>query len=100
MDIGVLIVLFQNLVTNPLFYPAILFDEYIMDTASRIFLSLNNRNETKISHYPPTEKVDPSKARAGIRPAMRLATFIGVCGGFLLAYQRSSCECRLPIQSK
>lgn len=27
---------------------------------------------------------------AGLRPALKLATWIGFCGGFLLAYQNSS----------
>jgi hypothetical protein len=39
------------------------------------------------------DKVDPSKAAAGIRSAVRLTGFLGLCGGFLLAYQNSSCMC-------
>jgi hypothetical protein len=42
--------------------------------------------------YPAnTERVDPS--RASTRSAMKLVGFLGVSAGFLLAYQRSSCEC-------
>jgi hypothetical protein len=37
------------------------------------------------------DKVDPSKASAGIRSAVRLSGWLGLCGGFLLAYQTSSC---------
>ncbi len=33
---------------------------------------------------------DPTKAR--LRPALRLGGVFGFIGGFLLAYQRSSCE--------
>lgn len=36
---------------------------------------------------------DPTRQR--IRPALKLATFLGFAGGFLFAYQRSSCEDRL-----
>lgn len=37
------------------------------------------------------EAMDPSKApKAGMRAALRLGTFLGACGGFLLAYQTSS----------
>ncbi|KAL1407758.1 hypothetical protein Q8F55_007192 [Vanrija albida] len=34
--------------------------------------------------------IDPSKAKHGIRGAVRLTGFLGVVGGFLLAYQQSS----------
>ncbi len=33
---------------------------------------------------------DPTKSR--LRPALRLGGVFGFIGGFLLAYQRSSCE--------
>ena len=36
------------------------------------------------------EMADPTKAR--LRPALRLGGVFGFIGGFLLAYQRSSCE--------
>ncbi|ORY70637.1 NADH-ubiquinone oxidoreductase complex I, 21 kDa subunit-domain-containing protein [Leucosporidium creatinivorum] len=37
------------------------------------------------------ELADPTKlGRAGLRPTLRLATFLGFAGGFLLAYQTSS----------
>ena len=36
------------------------------------------------------EKADPTKPRFGLRPALRLATFLGFAGGFLYAYQRST----------
>jgi hypothetical protein len=38
------------------------------------------------------EKVDPTRYRYGINPALRLTGFLGFFGGFMLAYQRSSCE--------
>jgi hypothetical protein len=37
------------------------------------------------------EKVDPTKYKYGIKPALRLTGFLGCCAGFMLAYQRSSC---------
>ena len=36
------------------------------------------------------EMADPTKSR--LRPALRLGGVFGFIGGFLLAYQRSSCE--------
>ena len=37
------------------------------------------------------EMADPSKlGRAGLRPTLRLATWLGFAGGFLLAYQSST----------
>jgi hypothetical protein len=36
------------------------------------------------------ERINPMNAGKNMKPALRLATFLGVCGGFLLAYQRSS----------
>ncbi|RSH85674.1 hypothetical protein EHS25_003815 [Saitozyma podzolica] len=36
------------------------------------------------------EKVDPTKYRFGISPALRLTGFLGFCAGFMLAYQNSS----------
>ncbi|GAA6040292.1 hypothetical protein JCM8097_009404 [Rhodosporidiobolus ruineniae] len=37
------------------------------------------------------ELADPTKLpKAGLRPTLRLATWLGLCGGFLLAYQTSS----------
>ncbi|GAA6022726.1 hypothetical protein JCM10207_008079 [Rhodosporidiobolus poonsookiae] len=37
------------------------------------------------------ELADPTKLpRAGLRPTLRLATWLGFCGGFLLAYQNTS----------
>lgn len=37
-----------------------------------------------------SEMADPTKSR--LRPALRLGGVFGLIGGFLLAYQRSSCE--------
>jgi hypothetical protein len=37
------------------------------------------------------EKVDPTKYKFGIKPALRLTGFLGFCAGFMLAYQQSSC---------
>jgi hypothetical protein len=39
----------------------------------------------------PLEKVDPTRYRHGIAPALRLTGFLGFCAGFMLAYQNSSC---------
>lgn len=40
---------------------------------------------------------DPAKlSRAGLAPTLKLATFLGFAGGFLLAYQTSSRQC-LPF---
>ncbi|GAA5832515.1 hypothetical protein JCM11251_001355 [Rhodosporidiobolus azoricus] len=37
------------------------------------------------------ELADPTRlSRAGLRPTLKLATWLGFCGGFLLAYQNSS----------
>ncbi|KAK4691912.1 hypothetical protein P7C70_g9239, partial [Phenoliferia sp. Uapishka_3] len=37
------------------------------------------------------EMADPSKLpKAGLRPTLKLATWLGFAGGFLLAYQTSS----------
>lgn len=40
------------------------------------------------------DRIDPSKAAAGLRHAVRVTGFLGFCGGFLLAYQNSSCAWR------
>jgi hypothetical protein len=45
----------------------------------------------------PAEKVDPTKYRFGISPALRLTGFLGFCAGFMLAYQNSSCERLDPL---
>ena len=38
------------------------------------------------------EQIDPTRPpRGGLGSALRLGTFLGACGGFLMAYQRSSC---------
>lgn len=37
------------------------------------------------------DHIDPSKAKHGLRGATRLTAFLGVAGGFMLAYQKSSC---------
>ena len=42
------------------------------------------------SQKTPSEMADPTKSR--LRPALRLGGVFGFIGGFLLAYQRSSCE--------
>lgn len=43
------------------------------------------------------ERISPSHVgRGGFAPVMRLAGAIGLIGGFLTFYQRSSCEC-FPI---
>ena len=44
------------------------------------------------------EMFDPTRPARGSRSVLRLATLLGVGGGFLLAYQRSSCEYRLPVE--
>lgn len=45
-----------------------------------------------VRYYPP-EMADPTKlSKKGITPALRFCTFLGFCGGFLLAYQRSTCQ--------
>lgn len=36
------------------------------------------------------EKWSPSLNKAGMMPGLRLGGLLGICGGFLLAYQRSS----------
>ncbi|KAI5449402.1 hypothetical protein NCC49_004744 [Naganishia albida] len=36
------------------------------------------------------EKIDPTFSRGGTRSATKLLGFLGFCGGFMLAYQRSS----------
>ncbi|WFD40876.1 uncharacterized protein MJAP1_003867 [Malassezia japonica] len=36
------------------------------------------------------ERSDPSRARYGLGTALRLSAFLGLAGGFLLAYQRST----------
>ncbi|EIW68295.1 hypothetical protein TREMEDRAFT_74231 [Tremella mesenterica DSM 1558] len=36
------------------------------------------------------EKVDPTRSKFGITPALRLTGFLGFCAGFMLAYQNSS----------
>lgn len=46
------------------------------------------------------EIVDPTRPPRGMRSALRLGTFLGACGGFLLAYQRSSCECCMRCKKK
>jgi hypothetical protein len=52
-----------------------------------------------IQNATKTEKIDPSNSRGGIRPAMKLVGFLGFCGGFLMAYQRSSCKPYPPQRS-
>lgn len=37
------------------------------------------------------DRIDPS--RAPTKTALKLVGFLGVSAGFMLAYQRSSCEC-------
>ena len=39
-----------------------------------------------------TEMFDPTRPKTGLRSALRLSTFLGLAGGFLFAYQRSSCK--------
>jgi len=36
------------------------------------------------------EMFDPTKPKRGLGSALRLSTFLGLCGGFLFAYQRTS----------
>lgn len=36
------------------------------------------------------EMFDPTRPKHGLRSALRISTFLGLCGGFLFAYQRSS----------
>lgn len=36
------------------------------------------------------EMFDPTRPKRGLGSALRLSTFLGLCGGFLFAYQRSS----------
>jgi hypothetical protein len=50
----------------------------------RILYKLTGKN---VSY---SEMADPTKSR--LRPALRLGGVFGFVGGFLLAYQRSSCE--------
>lgn len=47
---------------------------------------------SRVGHYYwIAELADPTKlGRAGLRPTLKLATWLGFCGGFLLAYQTSS----------
>lgn len=41
-----------------------------------------------------SEMADPSRlSKRGLTPALKYCTLLGFAGGFLLAYQRSSCEC-------
>jgi hypothetical protein len=44
----------------------------------------------QLTMLAPPEMADPTKSR--LRPALRLGGVFGFIGGFLLAYQRSSCE--------
>lgn len=37
------------------------------------------------------ENSDPSRARGRLGAALKLSAFLGLTGGFLLAYQRSTC---------
>lgn len=50
-----------------------------------------------VLHSPRTslEMADPTKSR--LRPALRLGGVFGFIGGFLLAYQRSSCQSTLFV---
>lgn len=36
------------------------------------------------------EMFDPTRPKRGIGSALRLSTFLGLCGGFLFAYQQTS----------
>ncbi len=36
------------------------------------------------------EMFDPTRPKRGLGSALRLSTFLGLCGGFLFAYQRTS----------
>jgi hypothetical protein len=45
---------------------------------------------------PLLEKIDPTFSRGGTRSATKLLGFLGFCGGFMLAYQRSSCKPPFP----
>jgi len=38
-----------------------------------------------------TDRIDPS--RAPTKSALKFVGFLGISAGFMLAYQRSSCEC-------
>lgn len=52
---------------------------------------LNCITHSRWHHITHTELADPTKlGRAGLRPTLKLATWLGFCGGFLLAYQTSS----------
>ena len=47
------------------------------------------------------ELADPTKlGRAGLRPTLKLATWLGFCGGFLLAYQSSSRASESTIEGR
>ena len=50
-----------------------------------------------LTRNAPSEMADPTKSR--LRPALRLGGVFGFIGGFLLAYQRSSCESALFVSS-
>ncbi|RXK42399.1 hypothetical protein M231_00389 [Tremella mesenterica] len=46
------------------------------------------------------EKVDPTRSKFGITPALRLTGFLGFCAGFMLAYQNSSSQLEISERLK
>lgn len=56
----------------------------------RCLLRLVSKASLKTSPILTIERFQPSRPASGMGSALRLGMFLGVCGGFLLAYQRSS----------
>jgi hypothetical protein len=48
---------------------------------------------SRSSQTPSLDRVDPSHSPT--KSAIKLVGFLGVSAGFLMAYQRSSCECSI-----
>ena len=45
------------------------------------------------------ENADPARGKGKLGAAMKLSAFLGLCGGFLYASQRSTCMCGLLTYS-
>jgi hypothetical protein len=52
----------------------------------------NRKRNDRLTDIIPIEKANPAGPARNLRLPLRLATIVGAFGGFLYAYQNSSCK--------